>query len=91
MGSEHSAHASQQLTHRQASLSGNTVRQASNIRRQHTIANPGGPDISENNEIGRPGSTSPGPSVCGDVDLPYISYTVNRPIGGSLIIVYQWM
>lgn len=29
-------------------------------------------------------STSPGHnSVCSDVDLPYVSYTVNRPIGGN--------
>lgn len=25
---------------------------------------------------------SPEPSVCSDSELPYISYTVNRPIGG---------
>ncbi|KAK7873285.1 hypothetical protein R5R35_011351 [Gryllus longicercus] len=31
----------------------------------------------------RPGSISPGPSICSDSDLPYISYTVNRPIGDS--------
>ncbi|KAL1140145.1 hypothetical protein AAG570_000077 [Ranatra chinensis] len=31
----------------------------------------------------RPGSCSPGLSVCSDSDLPYISYTVNRPIGDS--------
>ncbi|XP_067001054.2 BLOC-1-related complex subunit 5 [Anabrus simplex] len=34
-------------------------------------------------ESGRPGSISPGPSICSDSDLPYISYTVNRPIGDS--------
>ncbi|XP_059482638.1 BLOC-1-related complex subunit 5 [Neocloeon triangulifer] len=28
-------------------------------------------------------SASPGPSVCSDSELPYISYTVNRPIGDS--------
>lgn len=28
-------------------------------------------------------NTSPGHSVCSDVDLPYVSYTVNRPIGGK--------
>jgi len=32
-----------------------------------------------------PGNTSPGPSICSDSDLPYISYTVNRPIGGKSI------
>uniref|UniRef100_A0A6A7FVP1 BLOC-1-related complex subunit 5 n=1 Tax=Hirondellea gigas TaxID=1518452 RepID=A0A6A7FVP1_9CRUS len=31
----------------------------------------------------RPVSTSPRPSICSDTDLPYISYTVNRPIGDS--------
>lgn len=36
----------------------------------------------EQETIERPGSISPGPSVCSDSDLPYISYTVNRPIGG---------
>ncbi|KAJ8664351.1 hypothetical protein QAD02_006013 [Eretmocerus hayati] len=30
-----------------------------------------------------PRCTSPGLSVCSDSDLPYISYTVNRPIGDS--------
>lgn len=30
-----------------------------------------------------PRCTSPGPSICSDSDLPYISYTVNRPIGDS--------
>ncbi|KAJ8872616.1 hypothetical protein PR048_026222 [Dryococelus australis] len=37
----------------------------------------------EDDEGGRPGSISPGPSICSDSDLPYISYTVNRPIGDS--------
>ncbi|KAK3852616.1 hypothetical protein Pcinc_040801, partial [Petrolisthes cinctipes] len=31
----------------------------------------------------RPTSTSPRPSISSDADLPYISYTVNRPIGDS--------
>lgn len=31
-------------------------------------------------------SSSPGLSVCSDSDLPYISYTVNRPIGGGFLI-----
>ncbi|CAG5109278.1 Similar to BORCS5: BLOC-1-related complex subunit 5 (Gallus gallus) [Cotesia congregata] len=30
-----------------------------------------------------PRSSSPGPSICSDSDLPYISYTVNQPIGDS--------
>ena len=33
--------------------------------------------------------TSPGPSVCSDSDLPYISFTVNRPIGDSPKITKQ--
>jgi hypothetical protein len=37
----------------------------------------------ESGEGIRPGSISPGPSICSDSDLPYISYTVNRPIGGN--------
>ncbi|KAK9707800.1 tumor suppressor protein [Popillia japonica] len=70
MGSEHSAHL------KQSTMSHQSEKQA-NLYRQHTIANPGG-DLEE-----RPGSTSPGPSICSDSDLPYISYTVNRPIGDS--------
>ena len=81
MGSEHSTHV--HSSHRTASLN-HDPKQSSNIRRQHTIANPGGgadhPELYDN---GRPGSISPGPSVCSDTDLPYISYTVNRPIGGA--------
>ncbi|KAJ8966784.1 hypothetical protein NQ317_006429 [Molorchus minor] len=83
MGSEHST---QPGTHnsrsaqRQASLNKEGIRQL-NIRRQHTIANSSGSDLTDNEN--RPGSISPGPSVCSDIDLPYISYTVNRPIGDS--------
>lgn len=28
-------------------------------------------------------SSSPRPSISSDSDIPYISYTVNRPIGGA--------
>ncbi|KAJ8930986.1 hypothetical protein NQ314_016156 [Rhamnusium bicolor] len=77
MGSEHSSHSG---PHRQGSLNKDEYKQT-NIRRQHTIANPGGSELPDEN--GRPGSISPGPSVCSDIDLPYISYTVNRPIGDS--------
>lgn len=81
MGSEQSAQSSNpSLGGRQASLNQSSVR-SSNIRRQHTIANPGC-DLHGGEDDGRPGSISPGPSVCSDSDLPYISYTVNRPIGG---------
>lgn len=71
MGSEHSAHL------KQASV-GHQSEKQTNLRRQHTIANP----VSSGTEE-RSGSTSPGPSICSDSDLPYISYTVNRPIGDS--------
>lgn len=80
MGSEHSSH----LTPSQESTKRGQVK--SGFRRQHTIANPGSssaeqPHPAEDSDNGR--STSPGPSVCSDTDLPYISYTVNRPIGDS--------
>lgn len=39
------------------------------------------PDEEEEDE--NIGTNSPEPSVCSDSDLPYISYTVNRPIGGT--------
>ncbi|CAG9766113.1 unnamed protein product [Ceutorhynchus assimilis] len=76
MGSEHSNH--------MPAPKKNQVKP--NIRRQHTIANPGSsgaeqPPSLENADNGR--CISPGPSVCSDIDLPYISYTVNRPIGDS--------
>lgn len=80
MGSEHSTHL--HSSHRQGSLTRDPKQ--SNIRRQHTIANPGGAVDHPEPENGRPGSISPGPSVCSDIDLPYISYTVNRPIGGEV-------
>lgn len=87
MGSEQSTQ--HNYPQRHASLNQNVSgNKGINIRRQHTIANPGGSnyDASEANENGRPGSTSPGPSICSDMDLPYISYTVNRPIGGKVNI-----
>ncbi|KAF2358911.1 hypothetical protein FHG87_010341 [Trinorchestia longiramus] len=36
--------------------------------------------------IDRSVSSSPRPSICSDADLPYISYTVNRPIGGLALV-----
>lgn len=80
MGSEHSSH----LTPNQDATKRGQIK--SGFRRQHTIANPGScsaeqPPTAEDSDNGR--STSPGPSVCSDTDLPYISYTVNRPIGDS--------
>lgn len=41
------------------------------------------PDEIIDNEEGNTGIVSPEPSVCSDSELPYISYTVNRPIGGK--------
>ncbi|CAH1119684.1 unnamed protein product [Phaedon cochleariae] len=86
MGSEHSSQSGAQSTPRQSSLN-KEGHKPLNFRRQHTIANPGAgggsSEFGENCDNGRPGSISPGPSVCSDVDLPYISYTVNRPIGDS--------
>lgn len=83
MGSEQSTQGSNpSLSARQASLNESSNR-SSNVRRQHTIANPGS-NLHSEEEEGRPGSISPGPSVCSDSDLPYISYTVNRPIGGII-------
>ena len=35
-----------------------------------------------------PVSSSPRPSISSDADLPYISYTVNRPIGGEYSHIY---
>ncbi|CAB3375065.1 Hypothetical predicted protein [Cloeon dipterum] len=40
-----------------------------------------GPEPDLQDDPGR--SASPGPSVCSDSELPYISYTVSRPIGDS--------
>ena len=38
------------------------------------------------NESGR---SSPHPSVCSsEADVPYVSYTVNKPIGGTLFSFY---
>lgn len=85
MGSEHSSG-----VQRQGSLEKDAQKQP-NIRRQHTIANPGGSDPLESTDVGRPGSISPGPSVCSDIDLPYISYTVNRPIGGKLLLKLEFL
>ncbi|XP_026739781.1 BLOC-1-related complex subunit 5-like [Trichoplusia ni] len=53
------------------------------VRRGHTIAVT---NIPEPSRVGEPtvsGNNSPGTSVCSDSELPYISYTVDRPIGDS--------
>lgn len=46
------------------------------------------PDDKEGNE--NPDTNSPEPSVCSDSELPYISYTVNRPIGGTYTLLYNF-
>lgn len=56
---------------------------ASQLKRGKTV--PGPSTQEDEGENSRNGSISPGPSVCSDSDLPYISYTVNRPIGGNCI------
>ncbi|XP_023933720.1 BLOC-1-related complex subunit 5 isoform X1 [Bicyclus anynana] len=52
------------------------------VRRGHTIATS---NFSEarRNEATTSGNNSPGASMCSDSELPYISYTVDRPIGDS--------
>lgn len=53
------------------------------LTRGHTIATPHVPDPLRSNDPTPSGNNSPGASVCSDCELPYISYTVNRPIGDS--------
>ncbi|CAG4949398.1 unnamed protein product [Parnassius apollo] len=55
------------------------------VRRGHTIAVSNLPDSYRSNEPTTSGNNSPGASICSDSELPYISYTVNRPIGDSPI------
>ncbi|XP_030748200.1 BLOC-1-related complex subunit 5 [Sitophilus oryzae] len=78
MGSEHSSQLSREELRKRDQVK-------SNLRRQHTIANPGTNISSDQPTDGADNGRciSPGPSVCSDTDLPYISYTVNRPIGDS--------
>uniref|UniRef100_A0A0A9Y6F5 BLOC-1-related complex subunit 5 n=1 Tax=Lygus hesperus TaxID=30085 RepID=A0A0A9Y6F5_LYGHE len=53
------------------------------LRRGKSVPEPKRASDGEIADGSRPGSCSPGLSVCSDSDLPYISYTVNRPIGDS--------
>ncbi|KAL0809206.1 hypothetical protein ABMA28_011430 [Loxostege sticticalis] len=53
------------------------------VRRGHTIAVSNAPEGRRSNEPTASGNNSPGASVCSDSELPYISYTVDRPIGDS--------
>lgn len=86
MGSEQSSQLRRQRSLEDISSSG-TSSSTPAFRRQHTVAAETfrSSRASPTTETGenRPRSTSPGPSVCSDIDLPYISYTVNRPIGDS--------
>ncbi|OWR45809.1 BLOC-1-related complex subunit 5 [Danaus plexippus] len=51
------------------------------VRRGHTIATSNLPDGRRQDSTS--GNNSPGASMCSDSELPYISYTVDRPIGDS--------
>ncbi|KAJ8706202.1 hypothetical protein PYW08_010828 [Mythimna loreyi] len=53
------------------------------VRRGHTIAVPNSSEPSRSTDLPASGNNSPGTSVCSDSELPYISYTVDRPIGDS--------
>ncbi|XP_026469588.1 BLOC-1-related complex subunit 5-like [Ctenocephalides felis] len=78
MGSEQSSAAAAREASSNARRS-ESPRSGGRLVRGHTIAASG----CEAAKMERPTSISPGPSVCSDADLPYISYTVNRPIGDS--------
>ncbi|CAH2235438.1 BLOC-1-related complex subunit 5 isoform X2 [Pararge aegeria] len=52
------------------------------VRRGHTIATSNF-TARRGNEATASGNNSPGASMCSDSELPYISYTVDRPIGDS--------
>ncbi|XP_060872939.1 BLOC-1-related complex subunit 5 [Metopolophium dirhodum] len=55
------------------------------LKRGKSVPESSWPRNSQDGQHSRAASTntSPGHSVCSDVDLPYISYMVNRPIGDS--------
>lgn len=52
------------------------------VRRGHTIATSSFPETRRQDPTPS-GNNSPGASMCSDSELPYISYTVDRPIGDS--------
>ncbi|XP_075231186.1 BLOC-1 related complex subunit 5 [Lycorma delicatula] len=72
---------SEQSTQNTDSAQGRTSR-TGQLRRGKSVPEQKRSDA-ETVDASRPGSISPGPSICSDSDLPYISYTVNRPIGDS--------
>ncbi|XP_052749119.1 BLOC-1-related complex subunit 5 [Galleria mellonella] len=53
------------------------------VRRGHTIHVTNAPEACRSTDPTASGNNSPGASVCSDSELPYISYTVDRPIGDS--------
>ncbi|CAB3257578.1 unnamed protein product [Arctia plantaginis] len=59
------------------------VQRPQQMRRGHTIAVSNIPDTSRSSDPTASGNNSPGTSICSDSELPYISYTVDRPIGDS--------
>lgn len=71
MGSEQSSQSNNQGTN-----SGRA--RTSQLRRGKSV-----PNREKMPEDTPPRCTSPGASICSDSDLPYIPYTVNRPIGDS--------
>lgn len=77
MGSEHST----QQGHASSGGSRTNLQRGKSVPERETRP--------ESGEGMRPGSISPGPSICSDSDLPYISYTVNRPIGGNALWTEQ--
>ncbi|CAG9131804.1 unnamed protein product [Plutella xylostella] len=75
MGSEQSS---------SAASSQRQVQRTPQIRRGYTIATPSRPaEVARSSDPPASGNNSPGASVCSDSELPYISYTVDRPIGDS--------
>ncbi|KAI8433250.1 hypothetical protein MSG28_015326, partial [Choristoneura fumiferana] len=66
----------------QSSVPRQKAQRAPPVRRGHTIAVSNVPE-SRRVEPSASGNNSPGASVCSDSELPYISYTVDRPIGDS--------
>lgn len=68
---------SEQSTQQTGAPTSNRERSVNQFRRGKSI-----PEREVLEDSDRPGSISPGPSICSDSDLPYISYTVSRPIGG---------
>ncbi|KPJ18432.1 Loss of heterozygosity 12 chromosomal region 1 protein-like [Papilio machaon] len=61
----------------------NQAQRAPPVRRGYTIAGTNVPDSHRSGDATTSGNNSPGASICSDSELPYISYTVDRPIGDS--------